>query len=433
MAKGDVIVVGGGLAGASAALRLGSAGFQVTLLEARDRAGGRAYLKPFPHDDEPQLEYGGSWITPWHHRIRAHVEALGLALRPKSATTSRFWFYDGALHSDGPIPPEQRAAHERAIARTAIDAMLVKKGIAADEHGRPFQGVSFKDYLDRINAPPATRELYGAWWVVTGNGLHERTAATEFLGSCAYYDGLAELISDSWAETVVPGMQVLAERMIAKSGAEVRFDAAVSSVTQSSSRVNVETASGERFAADWVILALGVNQLGAMVFAPPLPPPKQQAVKRGHEGRAFKIWAKLKGVPVGTLVTGGGSGVEFAFAERKTRDDATLVIGFGLQTNFADPGDPQWVKSQMARFFPNAQLIAHDWHDWITDSHARGTWVSVPAGFEAGLDNANWQMEGRVAFASSDIARDQAGWFEGAVIAGEDAADAIIDRSTHIE
>ena len=34
--------------------------------------------------------------------------------------------------------------------------------------------------------------------------------------------------------------------------------------------------------------------------------------------------------------------------------------------------------------------------------------------------------EGPLAFASSDYARDQAGWFEGAVIAGEDAADAVM-------
>ncbi len=62
----------------------------------------------------------------------------------------------------------------------------------------------------------------------------------------------------------------------------------------------------------------------------------------------------------------------------------------------------------------------------MEDPFARGTWVAAFAGHEAGLSADNWQPEGAVAFASSDYAREQAGWFEGAVIAGEDAADAVL-------
>jgi monoamine oxidase len=71
-------------------------------------------------------------------------------------------------------------------------------------------------------------------------------------------------------------------------------------------------------------------------------------------------------------------------------------------------------------------MISYDWHDWVDDPFARGTWVAALAGHEDGLENANWQPEGPIAFASSDYAREQAGWFEGAVIAGEDAADALL-------
>ncbi len=129
---------------------------------------------------------------------------------------------------------------------------------------------------------------------------------------------------------------------------------------------------------------------------------------------------------MGTLVTGDGEGIEFAFAEREAADGATLIVGFGLSNDQNRPGDASWVKTQFARLFPNARFLSHDWHDWVEDPFARGTWVAAPAGAEAGLDAANWQPETRIAFASSDYARDQAGWFEGAVIAGEDAADAVL-------
>ena len=57
----DVVVIGAGLAGASAALRLSDAGRTVTLIEARGRLGGRTYSRPM--GDTPDLvEFGGSWI-----------------------------------------------------------------------------------------------------------------------------------------------------------------------------------------------------------------------------------------------------------------------------------------------------------------------------------------------------------------------------------
>ena len=78
-----------------------------------------------------------------------------------------------------------------------------------------------------------------------------------------------------------------------------------------------------------------------------------------------------------------------------------------------DPSDPAWVKAQAAKLFPNARVLSHDWHDWVDDPFARGTWVAAFAGHEEGLSAANWQPEGAIAFASSDYAREQAGWFEG--------------------
>jgi monoamine oxidase len=70
-------------------------------------------------------------------------------------------------------------------------------------------------------------------------------------------------------------------------------------------------------------------------------------------------------------------------------------------------------------------MIAHDWHDWVGDPFARGAWVAAPLGAEAGLDARNWEPQGRLAFATSDVAPEQAGWFEAAVISGEAAAAAV--------
>ena len=56
----DVIVIGGGLAGLTAARELRARGYQCLLVEARDRLGGRAYTAEFAGE---QVEFGGTCPT----------------------------------------------------------------------------------------------------------------------------------------------------------------------------------------------------------------------------------------------------------------------------------------------------------------------------------------------------------------------------------
>jgi monoamine oxidase len=420
-----VVIVGAGLAGASAALRLAKSGVPSLVIEARQRCGGRAYLKPFAGNG-PLLEYGGAWITPWQHRIRSLAKEHGLTLRPRQPVIARHWFRDGLVHSTGPTSELERGAHERILARVATDSMLVKLGHSEDETGRPLNQLSFAQYLDRLNPPAATRHLFSAWWTVSGNGDHESVAASEFLGSCRCGGGLAEGMIDIWADTLEPGMAVLAERMLGAAAADVRLGHAVVAFDQDSNHVRLTLHNRAQITADFCILALGINQLAPIVISPSLSDAKRAIVNHGHCGRSFKIWIKAVGVQVGTLVTGNGEGIEFAFAERETPDGATLIVGFGLMGGNADPGNGTWVRQQTSRLFHNAEVLASDWHDWVHDPFSRGTWVAAPVGLEQTLDTGNWQPEGRLYFASSDIAREQAGWFEAAIISGEDAADAVL-------
>ena len=125
------------------------------------------------------------------------------------------------------------------------------------------------------------------------------------------------------------------------------------------------------------------------------------------------------------MATGGGSGIELMFSDRSTSDGTTLIVGFGLAERAPDFHNEREVRAAVERFFPEAEYIAHDWHDWVSDRHALGTWVGVPLGAETGLDAESWERFDRIAFATSDLAHEQAGWFEGAIASGERAAEAI--------
>jgi monoamine oxidase len=87
--KAKVVILGGGLAGLTSAYELGKAGYQVTLLEARPFAGGRAQTarKGFRHTDlagntqvcdfdEGLYINHGPWRIPYHHRSTLHYTKL---------------------------------------------------------------------------------------------------------------------------------------------------------------------------------------------------------------------------------------------------------------------------------------------------------------------------------------------------------------------
>jgi len=80
----------------------------------------------------------------------------------------------------------------------------------------------------------------------------------------------------------------------------------------------------------------------------------------------------------------------------------------------------------LGQFFPEATLLAHDWHDWIRDPWSSGTWVSHGMGQDPLFAGPEWATKGRLHFVTSDIASSESGWFEGAIIAGEAVAETIL-------
>ncbi|HTN96728.1 MAG TPA: NAD(P)/FAD-dependent oxidoreductase [Nordella sp.] len=405
----DVVILGAGLAGAAAACICAERGFSTVVLEARDRTGGRGYTRAFAGTNE-LLEFGGGWIAPWHDRIRHYAERNAITLRPTHPVTEHR-FHDGKTLRQSPLASP-------ALAAIQADALLYKAG-------KPFpwpQPLSLARYLDRIAAAPEDRAYVLAWWTISGNGDPDRISAAEFLSSCAYGDGTPASMMTALAHTLVPGAEYLAERMIASSRATLHLNAVAATVADGT----VTCVDGRTFTARAVICCLPLNALASVRFTPELSAPKCRAMRLGHGGQSIKLWLKVKGVPPGILASGGSGGLRWLFAERDAGDGMTSVVGFALLDGTLDPGSRASIERSLAQFMPEAELIAWDWHDWVGDRFARGTWVALPAA-EAWIgDSRTWRPEGRIAFATSDFAPTAAGWFEGAILAGEAAAREII-------
>ncbi|UUE28679.1 FAD-dependent oxidoreductase (plasmid) [Rhodococcus qingshengii] len=93
-----ITVVGAGLAGLGAAYELVRRGYEVTVLEARNRPGGRAYTLRSPFVDGLFAEAGAMTVTPGCHYTRHYLTEFNLALDQSDLVDTQFGFYTGSRY-----------------------------------------------------------------------------------------------------------------------------------------------------------------------------------------------------------------------------------------------------------------------------------------------------------------------------------------------
>jgi monoamine oxidase len=410
----DTVVAGAGFAGLRAARDLADAGRSVLVLEARDRLGGRTWTRPFAGTGPP-VEIGGSWFAPEHTEVQSELARYGLTTRTYGAPSSVRWRTAGELRDGLPVPFGELAALDAALVGIAGDAAALHAGTLGERGS-----LSCAEYLRRLGAPEATREFLSAWWVMIGGTDPELGAVVDALAAIAAHGGSTGLLT-ALRHAPVEGWSTLAERMAQTPGLQLRHGAEVQSVRQDDSGVDLALADGTSHRAARAVLALPVNALPAITFEPALRAATAEALG-SNAGRARKVWLRTRGVPAGVLAAGAGEGLHWLYADRVLEDGDVLLIGFGYEDPAFDPAAHADVERALRAFFPDAELVASDHHDWIADPYARGTWATATVGRADLLTAERFPPHGRIAFATSDVAPDEAGWIEGALIAGAAAA-----------
>jgi monoamine oxidase len=413
----DVLVVGAGLAGLRAARDLAEAGQRVMVLEARDRVGGRGWTSTFPGTDLP-IELGGSWYTVEQAEVAAEIERYGLPIRTFEPVTSTRWLLDGQLRFDTPFAADD-AASLAAWQRVQADVDAMAEG-----QSLPRFRFSLDAYLDDIGATTAVRDLLHGWWSITGGGDPARGCVEGVLGSTHADAAIGDMGYLRYAPQ--PGWSALADALANTAGVGVRLGSVVTHVAQVGDHVAVLTSDGE-VRARAVVVAVPANVLNDITFDPPVPERTREGFG-ASSGKAFKVWLLTRGVPVRSLAFGRGVGVHWMYGDRAHGVDGeqTLVVGFGWPVDGFDPTSHTDLERALHAFHPDAELLAHTTYDWIGDPASKGTWVNTPADRPEVLREDRFPPFGRVAFATSDFAAHEAGWFEGALVAGAAAARALL-------
>lgn len=407
----DVLIIGAGLAGTAAALWLGDHGHDTTLVEARPRIGGRALSRPWGAGDP--VEFGGGWLRADHARMIALAARLGVPLIPRApAITGQRWFQDG---KPLPAPSPDMATHAGGMARLRADAALMARG---GEEATQLSTLTAAAYLDDCRMPPSVRREFLAWWAISGSGDPARIGVTELL--TPKLAGGLQVKLDELALTVQGGASRLVEAAARESRAALLTGDPVERLEDCPDGVQAILASGRVLSARAALVTAPLNTLSQIRFTPPLAPPQAALRAAGHQGQAIKLLIRARGVPPGLLATGETAGLRWLYADHLRPDGSTLIVAFGL---FAETGEPTEaaIRSALAAAFPEARFEGFDWHDWVNDPFARGTWVSPALATLPLYDPANWTAHPRIAFAGSDHASAEQGWFEGALLSAEAA------------
>ena len=115
--RADVIVVGGGFAGVTAAREAALRGRSVLLLEARDRLGGRTWSSEW---DGIPVEYGGAWVH-WHQpHTWSEITRAGLRVELSAEAERAHWWVDDERRrerspSETPSPSEAGTASSTGV------------------------------------------------------------------------------------------------------------------------------------------------------------------------------------------------------------------------------------------------------------------------------------------------------------------------------
>ncbi len=436
-----VVVVGAGFAGLACSDELAAAGYRVTVLEARDRVGGRVLTFRDLIKDKT-VEGGGELVGPNQPTWMAYAKRFGLRFVEMPWNPCDVIALDGGLltpDSARMVWTEMRSALERINAEAeAIDPFRPW----ASPNAKQLDARSLDDWIRQLDVDRRCQELIEIQW--TGiNGLIP--AWQSWLGILAIVRGGG--LQKFWDETdtlhCVGGTQQLAEKLaeslVSQRGqSAVRLDTPVQAIRLRDKIVIVELADGTTIEADDVVLTVPPSTWNKIAFDPPLPPQLTVPMAASTKYLAVfdqPIWNDLQRQPNAmcrgpiqlTWETTAGQGdagphALVAFAGGRAADECR---GWPVAERDAR------CRAALDRLYPGATkaITSGRFVDWVSDAWARGTY-SFPAPGQVTtvgplLDRGHHD---HLHFAGEHTCYAFVGWMEGALASGVRTARRLAER-----
>ena len=444
--RADVVVVGAGLSGLSAARKLQRGGASVSVVEARDRVGGRNWSQAI---GDGVFDVGGQWVGPDQKRVLALIDELGIQTFPTYCVGKK------VLELEGKV-----STYKRSIPSMSIPHLIQLTG-ALSYLKRVRQRVSSTAPMGAEGAHELDAETLETWrsrFVKSGkvSGVMDAAIRTIFgaeardlsaLYFLMYLNAgggllkLSEIEGGAQQDRLIGGTQPLSEGLAKELGDSVLLGAPVRRLVQASDGVDALTDQGT-VAGRYAVVAVPPALAGRIEYEPSLSVGRDQVTQRFAMGATVKIlvtyefpfWRKA-GFSGEVVSSDGPLSTVFDNTSHDGRQAALVgfVVGAQARQWSSQPSADRQrrVISALVRYFGEDAKNFTDYHelDWGMEAWTRGCPVGgLPPGVLTNSFAHLRKPEGRIHWAGTEAATEWMGYMEGAIQSGERAADEVLRR-----
>ncbi len=439
--KKQVLIVGAGLSGLTAARALLAHGLSVQILEAQERVGGR--IVDFESVCGERFSLGGEWFgsgeTRWN-QLLAELELETAPLISRGKHLLRMGQQTHAFTDDEsqwlpPIAlPSALVSRELTGAFAEIARLAQQVSTATPHLGPPaWDTVTLAEWSQAQIQDETARKLFAM--VVrqeTGRELCEISLLTYLF---LYRSAVRQLGDD---RTVKGGTQRVIERLAAEMDSQIHLNTPVCKIQQHAHGVEVR-AQDHSFDADHLILALSPAVVTRIQFHPPLPAAKEQLYANMRMGSIIKCVVTY---PEPFWYAQGHSGnILSDEGPLECALDASFQTACGALIGYSTGDEAKkWsqrsreqrqsaIVEQLAFFLGEAARSPMEYREinwpqrpWIGGAY----YASMNPGALAANGQALREPFGRIHWAGTETAAEWCGTLEGAVLAGERVVQEIL-------
>ena len=440
----DAIVVGAGLAGLTAAYELEQRGYDVTILEARNRVGGRIHTD---HNfvNGQHAEGGGELLDHvrlhplmWNYADKFGVEIEGVGYWGK--------IEEGAYYINGELIPYGSFKRDLGItAKKEYDRFHHALSALADEipdytdpttapNAQALDSISAQEWIDSLQLPADVAIL--AAHHIRGEYDEPSTLSLLFL---AHQAKVYEAAGSQEAEVArfAKGGVDMATKFAAHINGDVLLSHPVTAIAQGATHVTV-TAAGKTFTADVAVVTVPASVLNNIAFTPALPAVMQSAADELNYGSHTKVlleyskrfWIDfgvggdtISELPIGWTWEGtdqqeGESGIMISYTSGGFAD---------ADINASEADIIASKRAQIEIMYPGADelFVSANVHAWHREQYTMGGYAAYGPGQVVAYWNAFRQPHGKVYFAGEHVDDKYVAYMEGAVRSGLRVAEDI--------
>ncbi|NP_001088354.1 monoamine oxidase A L homeolog [Xenopus laevis] len=442
----DVIVIGGGISGLSAAKLLSESGISVVVLEARDRVGGRTHT--VRNKQVKYVDLGGAYVGPTQNRLLRMAKDLGLETYKVNLNGHLIQHTKGKSYKfNGAFPPAYNPfvyLDYNHVMRT-MDQWAKEIPVEAPwkaPHAAEWDRMSMMEFINNTCFTQSGRSFATLFVNLVVTAETHQISTLWFLWYIKLCGGTTRAFSTEnggQERKFVGGSGQISERIMERLQGRVMLESPVVKIDQSGQSVIVETLNHETYEAKYIISAIPPILSTKIHFEPELPSIRNQLIHRLPMGSVIKcmvyykeaFWRKMD-ICGCMIMEDDDTPIGFTLDDTKPDGTEPAIIGFilsrkaTLMANLTKEERKRKICEYYAKVMGTDEAL-HPVHyeekDWSKEQYSGGCYTAYfPPGIMTQYGSVIRKPVGKIYFAGTETATEWSGYMEGAIQAGERAA-----------